>query len=58
VKEEINMKVKVTVTVDIDPEVWDLNYGTGTSAKAIREDVQRDAEYAIQSHFEQVGVLL
>jgi hypothetical protein len=52
------MKVKITVTVDIDPEVWDLNYGTGTSAKAIREDVQRDAEYAIQSHFEQVGVLL
>jgi hypothetical protein len=54
------MKVKITVTVDIDPEVWDsLYFGTGTpSAKAIREDVQASAENAIQSHFEQVGVLL
>jgi hypothetical protein len=52
------MKVKITFTVDIDPEVWDLNYGTGTSAKAIREDVQNSAEDAIQSHFEQIGVLL
>ncbi len=51
------MKVKITLTVDIDPVLWDMNYGTGTSAKSVREDVQRDAEYAILAHFEQCGVL-
>lgn len=33
------MKVRLTVTLDIDPEAWDLAYGTGTDRKSIREDV-------------------
>ena len=34
------MKVRVTVTLDIDPEAWDMNYGTGTTPAAVRADVQ------------------
>ena len=34
------MKVRVAMTVEVDPEAWDLMYGCGTDAKAVREDVQ------------------
>lgn len=34
------MKVNVNITVDIDPVIWDRNYGTGTEAKFVREDVK------------------
>ena len=34
------MKVRISLTVEVDAEGWDMDYGTGTSAKAVREDVQ------------------
>lgn len=35
------MKVAITLTLDIDPETWDLMYGTGTTATEVRADVKR-----------------
>jgi hypothetical protein len=35
------MKVSVTLSLDVDPAAWDLAYGTGTEAKAVREDVRQ-----------------
>ena len=34
------MKVRVTLSLNVDPEAWDLAYGTGTDAAAVREDVK------------------
>lgn len=37
------MKVSITITVDLDDkgrETWDENFGSGTSADAIRRDVK------------------
>ena len=51
------MRVKITLTVNIDPDAWDLNYGTGTSAKAIREDVQTYIETTVRGQLEHVGLL-
>lgn len=33
------MKVKISLTVEVDPEVWAMNYGTSTAAET-RADVQ------------------
>jgi hypothetical protein len=33
-------KVTLSVTIEIDPEAWDLAYGTGTSTTEIRDDVR------------------
>ena len=35
------MKVTVTLVVDVDPQDWDADYGTGTSAADVRADVKR-----------------
>lgn len=35
------MKVSITLSVDVDVDAWDLAYGTGTKAKAVREDVRQ-----------------
>ena len=51
------MKVKITLTVNINPDAWDLNYGTGTTAKAIREDVRVYVETTVHGQLEHVGVL-
>jgi hypothetical protein len=51
------MKVKITLTVDIDPAAWDLNYGTGTSAKDIREDVKSHCEGTVLQHLDDLGLL-
>lgn len=32
-------KIRYTISLDIDEESWDLQFGTGKSAKSIREDV-------------------
>lgn len=37
------MKVKVSFTVEIDPELWELNFGI-SDRKEIREDVKVFAE--------------
>lgn len=33
------MKVVLKLAVEVDPEKWDLAYGTGTAYKAVRDDV-------------------
>ena len=35
------IKVSISATIEVDPETWDMNYGTGTQATAIKEDVKR-----------------
>ena len=42
------MKVRIALTVDIDPEMWTLNYGV-ESAEAIRSDVKAYCEDTIVS---------
>jgi hypothetical protein len=34
------IKVPVTLTLDIDPQMWDLAFGTGTDEAAVRDDVR------------------
>ena len=51
------MKVRVCVTVDIDPEAWDMNYGTGTDPATVREDVKTYLEYTVHDQLSIVGVL-
>lgn len=51
------MKVRVGFTVEIDPEAWDLNYGTGTEAAVIREDVRTYIEQGARDQLAGVGVL-
>lgn len=50
------MKVKVSFTVDIDPEVWTLNYGVEGAAE-IRADVKVYAEDAARNQLTEVGAL-
>lgn len=50
------MRVRVAVTVDVDPETWDLIYGTGTNPAAVREDVKRYVQETIIEQLIQVGV--
>lgn len=50
------MKVKFDTTVDIDPELWDMNFGTGTQAKDVREDVRSALTSAVHAYLEQIGV--
>ena len=33
------MRVKISITVEVDSAEWDLEYGTGTKAADVREDV-------------------
>ena len=35
------VKVTVTITVTVDPEAWDEQYGTGTTAALVKADVKR-----------------
>lgn len=35
------MKINVTLKIDIDPESWDLAYGTGTEPAAVEADVRQ-----------------
>ncbi|BDZ52387.1 hypothetical protein GCM10025867_46280 (plasmid) [Frondihabitans sucicola] len=34
------MKIKIELTINVDPEDWSRSYGTGTDAKAVRNDVK------------------
>lgn len=33
------MKVSITVSIDVDPQAWGAEFGTGTAPKAVRDDV-------------------
>jgi hypothetical protein len=50
------MKVKVAMTVDIDPELWTMNYGI-EGAAAIREDVKEAVRHAVYAYLEQIGAV-
>ena len=50
------MKIKIEITLDINPEVWTLEYGVA-GAKAIREDVRAYAVSGVTEHFRDLGVL-
>jgi hypothetical protein len=34
------IRVAISVTLEVNREGWDMNYGTGLDANAIREDVK------------------
>lgn len=52
---EIEMKVRISFSVDIDPEAWILNYGC--DPKDVREDVKSYVAYGVQDQLESIGVL-
>ena len=41
------MKVIVTLEVEVDPEEWDMTYGTGTKAADVRKDVKEYVAHSI-----------
>jgi len=49
------MKIKIEFTVDVDPEAWELNYGTGRNE--IRNDVKGYVENIVLDQLDVVGVL-
>ena len=49
------MKIKIEFTVDVDPEAWELNYGT--SRNEIRNDVKGYVENIVLGQLDVVGVL-
>lgn len=42
------MKVTVTLTIDVDPEAWDLTYGSGPTPAEVRTDVKSYALNQLQ----------
>lgn len=50
------MKIQILHTVDIDPEAWDLNYGTGPDLHAIRQDVRRYLAGLMEDQIDVIGV--
>ena len=48
------MKVRIEFTVDIDPEVWMLNYGV--DAKEVRDDVKVHVINGAQDHLRDLGL--
>lgn len=42
------MKVRVALNVEVDAEEWAGQYGCGTSARAVAEDVRAYVLYQIQ----------
>lgn len=51
------MRVTVKVSVDIDPESWDLNYGTGSDRVTIGRDVRRYINHIVHEQLNASGVL-
>lgn len=51
------MKVKVTMTFDIDPEAWNMTYGTGAKAADVRADVREHAFHTLTETYSNFGVL-
>ena len=41
------MKVIVTLEVEVDPEDWNMVYGTGTKAADVRKDVKEYVAHSI-----------
>ena len=51
------MIVKVTFSVDVDPDSWNLNYGTGTDPAAVRADVRTWCENGCYAELRELGLL-
>ena len=51
----VEMENKIEFTVDVDPEAWELNYGTGRNE--IRNDVKGYVENIVFGQLDVVGVL-
>lgn len=51
------MKVAIRVTLDIDPEMWELNYGM-SGASEIRADVQSWARDLLHDAADESGNLI
>lgn len=49
------MDVRIAFTIKIDPEMWELNYGT--IRNQTRNDVKHYAESVVREQFDSVGVL-
>jgi len=48
------MKIKIEFTVDVDPDAWELNYGTPRSE--LREAVRSYVRYGVLEQFDGLGV--
>lgn len=51
------LRVRVSFTVEIDREAWNMNYGTGTDAAAIRADVQTYIENGARDQLSDLDLL-
>ena len=49
------MKIKIEFTVDVDPDAWELNYGTNRNE--VRDDVKGYIKNIALSQLDVVGVL-
>ena len=50
------MKIKIEFTVNVDPDAWELNYGTGRNE--IRDDVKGYVQNIVLGQLDVVGVLV
>ena len=50
------LPVKIEFTIHVSAEDWDLNFGTGTSAAAVRADVKSRVPYLTAGQFDSDGV--
>lgn len=48
-KPKTPLRVRIAFTVEIDPDAWQLNYGT--APKDVRKDVQNYAENVVYEQF-------
>jgi hypothetical protein len=47
------MKIRVNLVIDLDRQKWNLIYGTGPGANAVRSDVR---EYVLNAVWGQPGI--
>ena len=49
-------KISMKIVVELDEELWDADYGTGTDAASVKEDVRQYTLTALQTVFEQTDM--
>ena len=51
------IEVTVSFKVKVSRSVWDMNFGTGTSARLVRDDVKVYVENGVKDQFRDLGLL-
>jgi hypothetical protein len=53
----MRQRISVSVTLEVDPEEWDREYGNGSSAKEVREDVKGYVKNLLQQSNDSLTVV-